>query len=126
MNKLLSVIVILCVFGATASAQMPPPGYERAKKIQEERNKMPIMERDSITLTDTILIFDPNTYEEETKIVTSTMSLKDYCIRYFAMSNPEILLDHQPHIIIDPQTFEDITIRLTPDGKIERVPNKRE
>ena len=126
MNKLLSVIVILCAFTATVSAQMPPPGYERAKKIQDERNRMPPMERDSITLTDTIVVFDANTYEEETKIVSNTMSLKDYCIRYFAMSNPEILLDHQPHVIIDPQTFEDITIRLTPDGKIERAPNKQD
>ena len=114
-------MVILCAFAANSYAQMPPPGFERAKKIQEERNRMPTMERDSITLIDTVLIFDADTYEEEVKVVQTTMSLKDYCIRYYGMTNPEILLDHQPHTIIDPQTFEDITIRLTPDGKIVRV-----
>lgn len=122
MNKLLSVIVIVFSYVITGYAQMPPPGYERAKKIQDERNRMPAMERDSLTLTDTVAIFDPETYEQEIKIMSRRISLKDFCAEYLGMANPEILLDHKPHIIIDPQTYDEITIRLTPDGKIERVP----
>ena len=116
-------MIILCAFAATAYAQMPPPGFERAKKIQEERNKMSPLERDSLTLTDTIRIFDPETYEEEVRVVDSRMSIKDYCINYLGMANPDILLDYQPHVIIDPETFEEIRVRLTENNKIERLKN---
>lgn len=122
MNKLLLISALMIVYIANSTAQMPPPGYDRAKKIQEEREKISPMERDSMVMIDTVIVFDPNTYEQETKIMTSKISLKDYCIRYLGMSNPEILLDRQPHIIIDPETYEDIFIRLTSDNKIERMP----
>ena len=123
MNKLLLIIGILIGYIATSTAQMPPPGYERARKIELERAKMSPMERDSISLTDTIAIFDPNTYEQEIKVVTNKMSLKDYCIQYLGMSNPDILLDGQPHVILDPDTYEEIKVRLTSNKQIERVPN---
>ena len=114
------------VFGilyiSNSSAQMPPPGYERAIKIQEERNKLSRLDRDSIAIVDTIVIFDPNTLKEDVQIIDFRVSIRDYCIRYLGMSNPDILLDGNPHVIIDPETYEDITVRLTPDGKIERMP----
>ena len=121
MNKLLLIFALMIIYSANSAAQMPPPGYERAKKIQEEREKISPMERDSMVMIDTVVVFDPNTYEQETKIMTSKISLKDYCLRYLGMSNPEILLDRKPHVIIDPETYEEITIRLTPDNKIERM-----
>ncbi len=122
MDKLLLIFALMMVYVANSSAQMPPPGYERAKKMQEEREKMSPMERDSMVMIDTVMIFDPNTYEQEVRIMSNKMSLKDYCIRYLGMGNPDILLDRQPHIIIDPETYEEITVRLTPDNKIERMP----
>ena len=124
MNTLLFIAAFFLLYIADSSAQMPPPGYERAVKIQEERNKISRMELDSMVLIDTVLIFDPDTYEEETQIMTRSISLKDYCTTYLGMGNPDILLDHQPHIIIDPKTYEEITIMLTPDGKIQRTPKK--
>ncbi len=103
-------------------AQMPPPGYERAKKIQEEKEKMPLMDRDSMTLIDTSVVFDPITYEEEVLIISSKISVRDYCIRYLGIGNPEMLLDRNPHTIIDPKTYEEITIKLNQAGTIDTLP----
>lgn len=101
---------------------MPPPGYERAKKMQEQQDAHNTrLDRDSITVVDTVAIFDPATYEQEIQVITSKMSVRDYVTNVFGMANPEILLDHKPHIIIDPRTYENITIRLTPGGTIEIV-----
>jgi hypothetical protein len=38
------------------------------------------------------------------------------------MNDPDILMDHQPHTIIDPKTYEDMIIRLNPAGKIDTIP----
>ena len=123
MDKLLIVIAFTICYVSTSSAQMPPPGYERAVKIEEERQRMPPMERDSITVIDTARVFDPETYEEETIISKIRFSLKDYCTRYLGLGNPEMLLDGKPHIIVDPKTYENITIRLNPAGKIDTIRN---
>ena len=103
---------------------MPPPGYERAVKLQKERESIPYLDRDSITVVDTAVIFDPTTYEEEIKIIATTYSLRDYCKQFLGMNNPDILMDHQPHTIVDPKTYEDMTIRLNQSGKIDTIPKK--
>ncbi len=122
MNKLLFVSVFVCIYFTNSSAQMPPPGYERARKIQEERAKIPIMDRDSITLIDTSLVYDPQTYEEEIMIISSRISVRDYCLQRLGLGNPEMLLDGNPHTIIDPRTYEEITIRLNSAGRIDTIP----
>ncbi|HZV69156.1 MAG TPA: hypothetical protein VFG10_06410 [Saprospiraceae bacterium] len=119
--KLFCVFVLLFAIHYQSSAQMPPPGYERAKKVQDEQMKVSILDRDSLTMTDTVVVFDPSTYEEETKIVNTRFSLRDYCLKYLGI-NGDILLDRNPHTIIDPKTFEDITVQLNPAGKIVIVP----
>lgn len=125
MNKLLSVIIFLFVCLQYSSAQMPPPGYERAKKMQEEQGtKMTRLDMDSLSLVDTVMVFDPETYEEETIVVNSRMSVRDFVVKTWGMAKPEILLDNKPHTVIDPNTYEEIMIRLTPDGKIEVLPKK--
>ena len=50
---------------------MPPPGYERAVKIQEEQKKMSPLDRDSIMIIDTVIVFDPATYEESATITNT-------------------------------------------------------
>lgn len=122
MYKLIAIFTFLLLYGYSSNAQMPPPGYERAKKIQDDRNKLSAMDRDSVTLTDTITIFDPNTYEQEVRIVSYRISLREYCFRELGIGNPEILKDGNPHTIIDPRTYEDLTIRLNPAGKIDTIP----
>ena len=109
-------------YTAPAFSQMPPPGYERAVKMKMAQDNIPKMDRDSVTLVDTTEIFDPVTYESETKIIVSRYSLRDYCRQYLGMNDPEILLDQQPHTILDPKTYEDMTIRLNSSGKIDTIP----
>ncbi|MBK9984574.1 MAG: hypothetical protein IPP15_19780 [Saprospiraceae bacterium] len=113
---------MLFAFHYHCTAQMPPPGYERAKKIQEEQMKVSILDRDSLTLIDTVEIFDPTTYESETKIVNTRFSLRDYCLKYLGIGNADILLDRNPHTVIDPKTYGDITIRLNASGKLDTIP----
>lgn len=122
MKTLLFLIIFLMVYVFNAAAQMPPPGFERAKKMEEERNKLSRLDRDSVTLVDTVMIFDPNTYESEVRIISTRRSLRDYCLTVLGMSNPDILLDGNPHTIIDPKTYGDLTIRLNASGKIDTIP----
>ncbi|MEO6130880.1 MAG: hypothetical protein ABIQ02_03455, partial [Saprospiraceae bacterium] len=61
-GRLFMLSIFFFINSYIASAQMPPPGYEREKKLQEEQMKVSILDRDSITLIDTVVVFDPNTY----------------------------------------------------------------
>ena len=116
------ILVFLFTFHYQSSAQMPPPGYERAKKMQDEQMKVSILDRDSITLIDTVEIFDPTTYESEVKIVNTRFSLRDYCAKYLGIGNADMLLDRKPHTVVDPKTYEDITLQLNSSGKIDTIP----
>lgn len=114
---------LLCI-AITGFSQMPPPGYERAVKIQEEQKKLSPLDRDSIMIIDTVIVFDPATYEETTTITNTKYSLKYYCKEFLRMQDPDILLDRKPHTIVDPVTYEDLIIRLNEAGKIDTLPNK--
>jgi hypothetical protein len=118
----LFMILGILFFSAMAYSQMPPPGYERAVKMKQAQESIPKMDRDSVTLVDTTEIYDPTTDESEIKIIVSRYSLRDYCRQYLGMNDPEILLDQQPHTILDPKTYEDLTIRLNSSGKIDTIP----
>jgi hypothetical protein len=124
--KSFSLLLILGIlfFAAPAFSQMPPPGYERAMKEKLAQDNIPKMDHDSVTMVDTAVIFDPVNYESETKIIVTRYSLRDYCRQFLGMNEPEILLDHQPHTILDPKTYEDITIRLNSSGKIDTIPKQ--
>ncbi len=101
---------------------MPPPGYERAIKMRDAEKAVNQLDRDSITVTDTVVIFDPTTYEESTTITVTNYSLRDYCKNFLGMPNPDILLDGAQHTIIDPKTYGDLIIRLNPNGLIDTIP----
>jgi len=119
---LLGLLLGIIFFPAPAFSQMPPPGYERAMKMKQEQESKPLLDRDSVTIVDTTEIFDPTTYESETKIIVARYSLRDYCKSFLGMNDPDILLDHQSHTIIDPKTYEDMVIRLNASGKIDTIP----
>jgi hypothetical protein len=121
---LLTCCLALAAFLPLAEAQMRPPGYDRAVQIERERRNIPQLDRDSITIVDTVAIMDPVTSEESIQVITSVYSMRDYLTVFWQMGNPDILLDHQPHVILDPKTYEEITIRLTPDSKIEVNPKQ--
>ncbi len=122
LKQCISVLILLFAFHYQSSAQMPPPGYERAKKMQEEQMKVSILDRDSLTLIDTVEIFDPTTYESEIKIVNTRFSIREYCLKYLGIGNADILLDRNPHTVVDPKTYGDITIQLNASGKLDTIP----
>lgn len=119
--KFIVVLFLLFTFHYQSSAQIPPPGYDYYKKQYEERMKISPLDRDSITLIDTVDVYNPSTYESERNIISSRLSLRDYCLRYLGMGNADILTDGLPHTIVDPKTYNDITIRLNQAGKIDTI-----
>lgn len=121
-SRILLLIMGILIYASTSHSQMPPPGYERAVKMKQEQESKPLLDRDSVTIVDTTEIFDPTTYESETKIIVSRYSIRDYCKSFLGINDPDILLDHQPHTIIDPKTYEDMVIRLNSSGKIDTIP----
>ena len=118
----LLILIMLVLTSVSAIGQISPPGYEREMERYKAQQKISPMERDSVTVIDTIQVFDPETYESTIQIIKTNYSLKDYCINFLAISDPNILLDGNPHTIIDPRTYEDIIIRLNSSGKIDTIP----
>ncbi len=101
-----------------------PPGYEREMKMRASEPTLSQLDRDSIMVTDTVVIFDPTTYEETTTITNTNYSLRDYCKNFLGMQDPDILLDRKPHTIVDPRNYGDMIIRLNESGKIDTLPSK--
>ena len=89
----------------------------------QQQMQRPVIDRDSVTIRDTSIVFDPTAYEQTVTIFVNRWSLRDYCRIRLGMNNPEILLDYKPHVIIDPRTYDEMTIRLRPEGKIDTIPN---
>ena len=118
----LSIMLCLLFFSSLSFGQMKPPGYEREMKMYKEQQNTTQLERDSVTLIDTISVFDPETSESTTQVIVTIYSIKDYCKNFLAISDPDILLDGKPHTVIDPRTYEDIVIRLNSSGKIDTIP----
>ena len=83
--------------------------------------KISPLDRDSITLIDTVEVYNPSTYESERNIISSRLSIREYCLRYLGMGNADVLTDGLPHTIVDPKTYNDITIRLNQAGKIDTI-----
>ncbi len=120
----LTLLTCMLFISFTAFSQIQPPGYEREMKMREAQKQLTLLDRDSITLVDTVVVFDPTTYEESTTITVTTYSLRDYCKNMLGMNDPDILLDNQQHTIIDPKNYGDLIIRLNPSGKIDTIPQK--
>ncbi|MBK8832398.1 MAG: hypothetical protein IPN60_16375 [Saprospiraceae bacterium] len=120
----LTLLTCMLFISFTAFSQIQPPGYERELKMREAQKQLTLLDRDSITLVDTVVVFDPTTYEESTTITVTTYSLRDYCKNMLGMNDPDILLDNQQHTIIDPKNYGDLIIRLNPSGKIDTIPQK--
>ena len=120
----LTLLTCMLFISFTAFSQIQPPGYEREMKMREAQKQLTLLDRDSITLVDTVVVFDPTTYEESTTITVTTYSLRDYCKNMLGMNDPDILLDNQQHTIIDPKNYGDLIIRLNPSGKIDTIPQR--
>lgn len=119
-----TLFLIFCCFCFThADAQIKPPGYEREIRESQNRPEASFMDRDSVTLTDTILVVDPETFEETILIKQRTYSLRGYCINELSVAKPDYLFDGKTHKITNPVTYEDLYIRWNQGaGKLDTVP----
>jgi hypothetical protein len=93
------------------SQSIRPPGYEREVQAMEERMRTSVLEQDSCIVIDTVLLFDPVSYEETMRIVSSSLSWKDYCNFRLGINKPDELLNGQPMTITDPATYGTITVQ---------------
>ena len=120
-------IIVLGLFflANNLSGQITPPGYEREQEMRKYQKDLGQLDRDSITLTDTVVVFDPSTYQETVMVVVTNYSMRDFCKNFLGMSDPDILLDGKPHTIVDPKTYGDLTIKLNSSGKIDTIPQKQ-
>lgn len=116
------LVTLLSISAPQLYAQIPPPGFEREMKMRAAQPTVSTLDRDSVTLVDTIVVFDPQTYEESTMVNISKYSIRDYCKSLLGMNDPDILLDRKEHTITDPKTYEDMVIRLNAAGKIDTIP----
>ena len=105
-------------------AQITPPGYEREKAELNKRPPMTMLDRDSVTMVDHVKIYDTETNEETVKIVTTRKSLREYCLHWLGVQDPDKMLDGQPIKILNPNTYEEMTIKLNLQAhKIDTIPN---
>ena len=104
-----SVIFLLSVIDAFA--QINPPGYEREMQAMEERKRTNVLDKDSLTVRDTVILFDPTTEIEEVKVIESTLSWRDYMMFRLGINQPDNLLNGAPLKLTDPKTYEPITVQ---------------
>ena len=117
----LTLMACMLLSSFAGFSQIHPPGYERELKMREAEKQLSQLDRDSMMVTDTVIVFDPTTYEQTITVVNTNYSLRDFFFIVLGMTDPDILLDGQPHTIIDPKDYGDMVVRLTPAGKIEIV-----
>lgn len=109
-------------FVQLAEAQMTPPGQERQKRLIERMQLGNALDRDSVTIMDTIVVYDPDTYSETFTVMQTTLSLRSYCREELGINDPDILLGGQVIEIDNPVTYEKMQIRYDPRaGKIDTI-----
>lgn len=123
MIKLVATVCLWMSFACATWGQMPGPFYEEEQKALLERQNMSVLNRDSISIVDTVVLFDPVTSEQDTQIVESKMSIWEYCVNYLGIQNPDKILDGQTITITDPGTYESMKIRWNhTTSKIDTIP----
>lgn len=105
----LMLIALLCAL--ESEAQIRPPGYEREVAEMEQRRYTNVLDRDSLTVIDTIVLYDPDTYAETMRIVKSRISWREYCTGRLGINQPEQLLNGAPMTLTDPRTFEKVVVQ---------------
>ncbi len=108
---LVTTSVFCCLWQSAVHAQIKPPGYERELKEMQEEMRSSVLDQDSVTVIDTIQIYDPETYVATTRVVKSKSSWRDYCKFQLGISDPDVLLNGEPLDIIDPKTYEKIAVQ---------------
>lgn len=107
----LIIVFLGCACVVIQAQGITPPGYEREVKAMEERMRTSILDTDSVTVVDTIVLFDPETFKDTTQYVESTLSWRDYMMYRLGINQPDALLNGAPHTLMDPRRYEDLIVR---------------
>ena len=126
-NMLRSSLLASCMllFLGALNAQMPGPGAKSQKeRYKQFEVKGGALAQDSVVQMDTVIVFDPESYEESMTVTRNVLSLYDYCQQVLGISDPDILLDGKVHEITNPVTYEKMGIQWNQStGKIDTVSN---
>jgi hypothetical protein len=116
------LLVCLLIFFVDATAQIQGPGAKRDYDRIQELERGSILQKDTVVILDTIMLYDPETYVETMKIVRSKYSVYDYSKQVLGISNPNDLLDGGEMTIANPETYEPMKIRWNASaGKIDTI-----
>ena len=91
--KVFFCLVLFLLTGGSTIAQLPGPGAERDMRRINEMKQGNALQKDTVTIVDTVVVFDPETYVETMTVVTSKFSIYEYCQQVLGISKPEELLD---------------------------------
>jgi len=120
--RIAAVLTCLTVFWIDTSAQLTGPGAKRDAERIEELKRGSVLQQDTITMLDTIVVFDPQTFVETWTVVTSKYSVYDYCNQILGISNPNDLLDGREMKITNPDTYAPMVVRWNASvGKIDTI-----
>src|SRR5690606_32784 len=78
LQPLALAIALSALWPAAADAQISAPGADRERQRLRDQMERPVIDRDSITIRDTVVVFDPVTYEQTVTITVTTYSLRNY------------------------------------------------
>ncbi|MDX1478201.1 MAG: hypothetical protein R3301_10890 [Saprospiraceae bacterium] len=122
---LLATALLTCC-SVSAVAQIKAPGHDRDLETIKTMRANAVLDRDSVTLVDTIVLFDPDTYVQTTRIIKSTMSIRDYCTELLGYDSPDELLKGEVITITNPQTYQPMKIKWNPArSKIDTIPQRQ-
>lgn len=113
---------VLSVTHTISVSQIAPPGHEEHLRAVEQMRNISVLDRDSVTTRDTVVIFDPGTYEQRTEITVNTWSIRDYCQHVLGVNDPDRLLEGDVIEITDPVTYDKLKVRWNATaGKIDTL-----
>ena len=110
----------------SGAAQIKAPGHDRDLEAIKSLQAHAVLDRDSVTLIDTVILYDPETFDETIRIIHSTMSIRDYCTEILGYDTPNELLKGEVITITNPETYEPMKIRWNATrSKIDTIPQNR-
>ena len=113
---------LLLLLALATNAQITAPGHDRDLKTIRDLQANSILDRDSVTLVDTVVLFDPDTYVETMRVIESRLSIRDYCTEILGYDTPNELLKGDILTITNPVTYEPMKIRWNPEAsKIDTI-----
>ena len=82
----------------------------------EERMRTNVLDKDSVTIVDTITLYDPETFRDTVRVVYSSLSWREYMTLRLGIQNPDQLLNGAPYTLTDLRTYGKLVVRWNPSA----------